>query len=126
MSNIPEHLFYSNTHEWLRVEDGIGTIGITDHAQNELTEIVFVELPEVGRQLAANDACAVVESVKSASDIHAPAAGEVTEVNAALVDAPELANDNPYDDGWFFKIKLAGEPEGLLDASQYAVEIGEA
>ena len=126
MSNIPEHLFYSNTHEWLRVEDGIGTIGITDHAQNELTEIVFVELPEVGRQLAINDACAVVESVKSASDIHAPAAGEVTEVNAALVDAPELANDNPYDDGWFFKIKLAGEPAGLLDASQYAVEIGEA
>jgi len=126
MSNIPEHLFYSNTHEWLRIKDGVGTIGITDHAQNELTEIVFVELPEVGRQLAANDACAVVESVKSASDIHAPAAGEVTEVNAALVDAPELANDNPYDDGWFFKIKLAGEPAGLLDASQYAVEIGEA
>lgn len=126
MSNIPENLLYSNTHEWLRVEDGIGTIGITDHAQNELTEIVFVELPEVGRQLAVNDACAVVESVKSASDIHAPAAGEVTEVNAALVDAPELANDNPYDDGWFFKVKLADEPESLLDASQYASEIGEA
>ena len=126
MSNIPENLLYSNTHEWLRVEDGVGTIGITDHAQNELTEIVFVELPELGRQLAANDPCAVVESVKSASDIHAPAAGEVTEVNAALVDAPELANDNPYDDGWFFKIKLAGEPGGLLDASQYAAEIGEA
>ena len=126
MSNIPENLLYSNTHEWLRVEDGIGTIGITDHAQNELTEIVFVELPEVGRQLAVNDACAVVESVKSASDIHAPAAGEVLEVNATLVDAPELANDNPYDDGWFFKIKLACEPSGLLDASQYAAEIGEA
>ena len=126
MSNIPDNLLYSTTHEWLRVEDGIGTIGITDHAQNELTEIVFVELPEVGRHLAANDACAVVESVKSASDIHAPAAGEVTEVNAALVDAPELANDNPYDDGWFFKIKLAGEPDGLLVASQYAVEIEEA
>ena len=126
MSNIPENLFYSNTHEWLRVEDGIGTIGITDHAQNELTEIVFVELPEVGRKLAINDACAVVESVKSASDIHAPAAGEVTEVNAALVDAPELVNDNPYDDGWFFKVKLADEPESLLDASQYASEIGEA
>ena len=126
MSNIPDNLLYSTTHEWLRVEDGIGTIGITDHAQNELTEIVFVELPEVGRQLAANDACAVVESVKSASDIHAPAAGEVTEVNAALVDAPELANDNPYDDGWFFKIKLAGEPDGLLVASQYAAEIEES
>ena len=126
MSNIPENLLYSNTHEWLRVEDGIGTIGITDHAQNELTEIVFVELPEVGRKLAINDAGAVVESVKSASDIHAPAAGKVTEVNAALVDAPELANDNPYDDGWFFKVKLADEPESLLDASQYASEIGEA
>mgnify|MGYP002843405670 CR=1 FL=1 len=126
MSNIPDNLLYSTTHEWLCVEDGIGTIGITDHAQNELTEIVFVELPEVGRQLAANDACAVVESVKSASDIHAPAAGEVTEVNAALVDAPELANDNPYDDGWFFKIKLAGEPDGLLVASQYAAEIEKA
>lgn len=126
MSNIPDNLLYSTTHEWLRVEDGIGTIGITDHAQNELTEIVFVELPEVGRQLAANDACAVVESVKSASDIHAPAAGEVTEVNAALVDAPELANDNPYDVGWFFKIKLAGEPDGLLVASQYAAEIEKA
>jgi len=126
MSNIPDNLLYSTTHEWLRVEDGIGTIGITDHAQNELTEIVFVELPEVGRHLAANDACAVVESVKSASDIHAPAAGEVTKVNAALLDAPELANDNPYDDGWFFKIKLAGEPDGLLVASQYAAEIEEA
>ena len=126
MSNIPENLLYSNTHEWLRVEDGIGTIGITDHAQNELTEIVFVELPEVGRQLAVNDACAVVESVKSASDIHAPAAGEVTEFNAALVDAPELANDSPYNDGWFFKIKLAVEPEGLLDAAGYAAEIGES
>jgi len=126
MSNIPDNLLYSTTHEWLCVEDGIGTIGITDHAQNELTEIVFVELPEVGRHLAANDACAVVESVKSASDIHAPAAGEVTEVNTALVDAPELANDNPYDDGWFFKIKLAGEPDGLLVASQYAAEIEEA
>jgi glycine cleavage system H protein len=126
MSNIPENLLYSNTHEWLRVEDGIGTIGITDHAQNELTEIVFVELPEVGRQLAVNDACAVVESVKSASDIHAPAAGEVTEVNTALVDVPELVNDNPYVEGWFIKIKLAGESEGLLDAGQYAAEIGEA
>jgi glycine cleavage system H protein len=99
MSDIPENLLYSTTHVWLRIEDGIGTIGITDHAQTELTEIVFVELPEVGRHLAANDACAVVESVKSASDIHAPAAGEVVEVNGALVDAPELANDNPYDDG---------------------------
>ena len=126
MSNIPENLKYSKSHEWVLIEDGTATVGITDHAQHELTDIVFVELPELGRQLAAGDACAVVESVKSASDIHAPAPGEVTEVNAALVDAPELANDNPYDDGWFFKVKLVDEPESLLDASQYAANIGGA
>lgn len=125
MSNIPENLQYSKTHEWLRIEDGIGTVGITDHAQNELTEITWVELPEVGRQLAADDACAVVESVKSASDINSPAAGEVIEVNAALGDAPELVNDSPYDEGWFFKIKLAGEADGLLDAGGYRAAIGE-
>lgn len=125
MSNIPETLLYTNSHEWLRVTDGVGTVGITDHAQNELTEITWVELPEVGRQLAACDPCAVVESVKSASDINSPAAGEVIEINAAVGDSPELVNDSPYDDGWFFKIKLAGEPTGMLDAAAYAAEIGE-
>ena len=128
MSNIPETLKYSKSHEWARIEGDTVTVGITDHAQHELTDIVFVELPETGRELAAGDACAVVESVKSASDIITPLAGEVTEVNTALTDAPEQVNDSPYEDGWFFKLKLAGEPDtrAMLDAAQYAAEIGEA
>ena len=128
MSNIPETLKYSKSHEWARIEGDTVTVGITDHAQHELTDIVFVELPETGRELAAGDACAVVESVKSASDIITPLAGEVTEVNTALTDAPEQVNDSPYEDGWFFKLKLSGGPDTstLLDAAQYAAEIGEA
>ena len=128
MSNIPETLKYSKSHEWARIEGDIATVGITDHAQHELTDIVFVELPETGRELAAGDSCAVVESVKSASDIITPLAGEVTEVNTALADAPERVNDSPYEDGWFFKLKIAGEPDtrAMLDAAQYAAEIGEA
>ena len=128
MSNIPETLKYSKSHEWARIEGDTVTVGITDHAQHELTDIVFVELPETGRGLAAGDSCAVVESVKSASDIITPLAGEVTEVNTALADAPEQVNDSPYEDGWFFKLKLAGEPDtsAMLDAAQYAAEIGEA
>ena len=128
MSNIPETLKYSKSHEWARIEGDTVTVGITDHAQHELTDIVFVELPETGRELAAGDACAVVESVKSASDIITPLAGEVTEVNTALADAPEQVNDSPYEDGWFFKLKIVGEPDTrtMLDAAQYAAEIGEA
>ena len=128
MSNIPETLKYSKSHEWARIEGDTVTVGITDHAQYELTDIVFVELPETGRKLAAGDACAVVESHKSASDIITPLAGEVTEVNTALADAPEQVNDSPYEDGWFFKLKIAGEPDtrAMLDAAQYAAEIGEA
>ena len=128
MSNIPETLKYSKSHEWARIEGDTVTVGITDHAQHELTDIVFVELPETGRELAAGDSCAVVESVKSASDIITPLAGEVIEVNTALADAPEQVNDSPYEDGWFFKLKLAGEPDtrDMLDAAQYAAEIGEA
>ena len=128
MSNIPETLKYSKSHEWARIEGDTVTVGITDHAQHELTDIVFVELPETGRELAAGDACAVVESVMSDSDIITPLAGEVTEVNTALADAPEQVNDSPYEDGGFFKLKLSGEPDtrAMLDAAQYAVEIGEA
>ena len=128
MSNIPETLKYSKSHEWARIEGDIAIVGITDHAQHELTDIVFVKLPETGWELAAGDACAVVESVKSASDIITPLAGEVTEVNTALADAPEQVNDSPYEDGWFFKLKIAGEPDtrAMLDAAQYAAEIGEA
>ena len=128
MSNIPVTLKYSKSHEWARIEGDTVTVGITDHAQHELTDIVFVELPETGQELAAGDSCAVVESVKSASDIITPLAGEVTEVNTALADAPEQVNDSPYEDGWFFKLKLSGEPDtrAMLDAAQYAAEIGEA
>ena len=127
MSNIPDTLKYSKSHEWVRIDGETAIVGITDHAQHELTDIVFVELPQLGRQLAAGDACAVVESVKSASDINTPVAGEVIEVNTALVDSPEKVNDSPYVDGWFFKLQLTGELESgtLLDAAQYDAEIGE-
>jgi glycine cleavage system H protein len=128
MSNIPDNLKYAKSHEWVRIEGDTATIGITDHAQAELTDVVFVELPETGRVLAAGDNCAVVESVKSASDLYAPVAGTVLEINAALADTPELTNDSPFDEGWFFKLQLDGEPDtsNLLDAAGYAAQIGEA
>ncbi|MDG1832317.1 MAG: glycine cleavage system protein GcvH [Verrucomicrobiota bacterium] len=128
MSNIPDSLRYAKSHEWLRIEGDIATIGITDHAQAELTDVVFVELPETGRVLAVGDNCAVVESVKTASDLYAPLTGTVLEINAALADIPELANDSPFDEGWFFKLQIDGEPDTahLLDAAGYAAEIGEA
>jgi glycine cleavage system H protein len=128
MTNIPENILYSRNHEWVRIEGETATVGITDHAQHELTDVVFVELPELGVQLAAGDSCAVVESVKSASDVNTPLAGEAIEVNASLVDLPHLVNDSPYDKGWFFRLKLTGEVDSgaLLDADQYAAEIGQA
>ena len=126
MSNIPDGLKYAKSHEWLATENGVGTVGITDHAQNELTDIVFVELPEAGKELIAGTACAVVESVKSASDIYAPASGEVVEINPALADNPALVNDDPYGGGWFFKLRITIEGEGLLDAAGYSAEIVES
>ena len=128
MSNIPDNLKYAKSHEWVRIEGDTATVGITDHAQAELTDVVFVELPEAGRVLAAGDNCAVVESVKTASDLYAPVAGTVLEINAALTDTPELTNDSPFDGGWFFKLQLDGEPDTshLLDAAGYAAQIGEA
>ncbi len=126
MSKIPDGLKYAKSHEWLVVEDGVGTVGITDHAQNELTDIVFVELPEAGKELVEGTACAVVESVKSASDIYAPGSGEVVEVNPALADNPALVNDDPYGEGWFFKLRITSEAEGLFDAAGYSAEIGES
>ena len=127
MSNIPDNLKYAKSHEWVRIEGETATVGITDHAQAELTDVVFVELPETGRVLAAGDNCAVVESVKTASDLYAPVAGTVLEINAALADTPELTNDSPFDEGWFFKLQLDGEPDTshLLDAAGYAAQIGE-
>jgi len=123
MSNVPSELKYLSSHEWVRVEDDGETavIGITDHAQELLGDVVFVELPEVGTELASGDEAGVVESVKAASDIFAPVSGEVIEINEALEDAPETVNSEPYEDGWFFKVKLsdATELDSLLDADGY-------
>lgn len=119
--NIPADLKYTASHEWVRVEaDGSISVGITDHAQSALGDIVFLELPEPGRRLAANEACAVVESVKAASDIYAPVAGEVLAKNEAVIDAPEKVNQDPYGT-WLFKLKPTDPAElgGLLDAAAY-------
>ena len=125
MSNIPAELKYVASHEWLRLEaDGSVTVGITDHAQELLGDIVFVELPEVGANLAADEQAGVVESVKAASDIYVPIAGEVLEVNQELVDAPDTANTDPYGAAWFFRIKPANaaDLDGLMDAAAYEAE----
>ncbi len=122
MSDVPIELRYCRTHEWVsNAEDGVVTVGITDHAQDQLGDLVFVELPEIGEVFDAETECAVVESVKAASDIYCPVTGEVVETNEALMDSPELVNDDPYGDGWLFKITLADEAEleGLLDADGY-------
>ena len=128
MSKIPSDLKYTKSHEWVRISpDGsIGTVGITDHAQHELTDIVFVELPDVGKKVKAGDTCAVVESVKTASDIYSPVSGEVLETNKAVVDDPALVNSAPDSDGWFFKIKLSNPAElnTLLSPEQYKAQIG--
>ena len=128
MSEIPAELKYTDSHEWIREDEGgIATIGITDHAQEQLGDLVFVELPEVGSTISAGDACCVVESVKAASDVYSPLTGEVIEVNELLSDAPETINDSPYDDGWLFKLKMAAETEldDLLDAEAYEAEAGD-
>ena len=128
MSNIPTELKYATSHEWLRSEgNGVYTVGITEHAQDLLGDMVFVELPEVGDSVAQGDDVAVAESVKAASDIYAPIAGEILEVNEALTDSPELVNSAPYTDGWMFKIKASDEAEvaGLLDAAGYKNAIDE-
>jgi glycine cleavage system H protein len=128
MSNVPSDLKYAKSHEWARVAGDIATLGITDHAQHELTDVVFVELPELGRKVKAGEACAVVESVKTASDIYSPLSGEVTEVNKAVVDNPALVNSEPYSGGWFFKLKLSnpGELAGLMGPEDYKKQIGDA
>jgi glycine cleavage system H protein len=126
MANVPADLKYAKSHEWVRVAGDVGTIGITDHAQHELTDVVFVELPEVGRKVKAGEACAVVESVKTASDIYSPVSGQVTEVNKAVVENPALVNSDPYGGGWFYKVRLEnpGELSPLLTPEQYSAQIG--
>lgn len=115
---------YAASHEWVRVADGVATVGITDHAQHELTDIVFVELPALGRVVKAKAACSVVESVKTASDIYAPVSGEVIEVNKALTSNPSLVNTDPYGEGWFMRVRLSGGLEGLMDPGDYRKQIG--
>jgi len=126
MSNVPADLKYAKSHEWVRVNGETAAVGITDHAQHELTDVVFVELPEVGRKLKAGEACAVVESVKTASDIYSPVSGEVVEVNKSVVDDPALVNREPFASGWFFKVKLANPAElgTLLTPESYQAQIG--
>jgi len=126
MSNIPTDLKYTKSHEWVRVSGDTATVGITDHAQHELTDIVFVELPDVGKQIKSGDTCAVVESVKTASDIYSPVSGGILEANRLVVDDPALVNSDPYDSGWFFKIKLSNPAElnALLASEQYKAQIG--
>ena len=121
MSQIPADLRYTRSHEWMRtLPDGTVEVGITDHAQQSLGDLVFVEVPEAGRQLAPGDACAVVESVKAASDVYSPLAGEVTAGNPALAAQPELINRDPYGEGWIFRLKPAGGPATeSLGASAY-------
>jgi len=122
MSNVPEELRYAKSHEWARREDdGTILVGITDHAQEMLGDLVYVELPETGREVAAGDEVAVVESVKAASDIYSPVSGEVTAVNSALADSPEQVNNDPYGDGWMMRIAPSDESEWdeLLDADAY-------
>mgnify|MGYP000847523699 FL=1 len=126
-SIIPADLYYTESHEWVRSnDDGTVTVGITDHAQHLLGDLVFVEIPEVGRAVTAAESCAVVESVKAASDVYSPLDGVVVEVNDALADNPELINEDPYGQGWIFRLKTAAALDGLLDARGYeAVAVAE-
>jgi glycine cleavage system H protein len=124
--NIPENLRYATSHEWILVEGDTGTVGITDHAQAELTDIVFAEPPAIGKSVKAGDVAAVVESVKAASDIYAPVAGEIVERNEAIEADPSLLNTDPFGAGWIFKIRIADAAElaSLKDAAAYREQIG--
>ncbi len=126
--NIPDNLKFTKTHEWVKVEDGTGTIGISDFAQQELGDIVFVESPEEGTDIAAGDAMGSVESVKAVSELNAPVSGTVTAVNEELQDHPEVLNQDPYGQGWVVKVTLSapGELESLMDAAAYAKYVAES
>lgn len=129
MSDVPDNLKYTDSHEWLRLEqDGAVTVGITAYAQESIGDLVFVETPQVGRRLKTGEACAVVESVKAASDAYAPITGEVVEVNSRLAEEPELINSSPYGEGWLMRIQPddAGELESLLDPEDYEHILAEA
>ncbi len=126
MSEIPTDLRFSESHEWVsQEEDGVVKVGITDHAQSQLGDLVFVELPDEGASFGQGDSCAVVESVKAASDIYSPVSGEIVAINEAVIDSPEIVNKDPYGDGWLFSVRLDDpeEIDGLMDAERYAQHI---
>ena len=124
MNETPSDLKFLDSHEWVKVDDNTAIVGISDHAQNELGEVVFVELPAIGDEFVSGDEAAVVESVKAASEVYTPISGEVIEVNEALEENPELVNTSPYEDGWFFKLKVSdenlGSTDGLMTAEEYS------
>lgn len=126
MSNVPNDLRYAKSHEWVRVSGALAVVGITDHAQHELTELVFVEVPAAGRKVTAGEACAVVESVKTASDIYSPVSGEIVRSNPALSGNPGLVNSDPYGEGWFYEVRISdpAEVSALMDAAAYQAQIG--
>jgi glycine cleavage system H protein len=126
--NIPENLKYTKEHEWLRVEDETGTIGVTDYAQGELGDVVFVELPKVGLKFKQNDSIGTIEAVKTVADIYAPISGEVLEVNSALSDSPDLINNDPYGKGWMLKVRInqLDEIDSLMDTDDYKKHIAAA
>jgi glycine cleavage system H protein len=127
MSQIPDTLRYAASHEWVRVDNDLGTVGITDHAQSELSDVVYVDLPKVGAQATAGAVIAVIESVKAASDIYAPVSGEIVEINIALTAKPELINQDPYGAAWLFRVKIvnATDLDKLKDAAAYKASINE-
>lgn len=122
--NLPEELKYATTHEWIKLEGDIATVGITDHAQEMLGELVYVELPEIGREVEAGETAAVVESVKAASDVYAPVSGEITEVNDSVDETPETINESAFEAGWLFKMKVSdpSEMDALQSAADYAAD----
>jgi glycine cleavage system H protein len=126
--NVPENLRYTPDHEWIRIEDGVGTMGITEFAQDQLGDVVFLELPRIGKTVGRGEAFGVIESVKAVYDLFAPASGEVVGRNEAILDAPEKVNQSPYDEGWMIRIRLAdvAEVEGLMDAAAYRAATAEA
>lgn len=120
MSNIPSDLGYTAEHEWVKTEDGVATVGVTEHAAEQLGDVVYVQLPDVGAKVTAGEPCGEIESTKSVSDLYSPVDGEVVEVNAEVNDDPGLVNTEPFGTGWLIKVRTDGEPEGLLTAEQYA------
>ncbi|MDD1772391.1 MAG: glycine cleavage system protein GcvH [Methanomassiliicoccales archaeon] len=127
MSEVPEGLHYTKDHEWAKVESGVATVGITDHAQAELTEFVYIQLPKKGQMVKKGEMLAIVESVKNTADVYAPVSGEVVEVNSPLDDDPSIINKSPYVNGWMAKINMtdSGETSALMDAAAYRKHIGE-